>query len=203
MGLKRNYLNYPLALGELLLKILAPPCLLAEFGLRVALLPAGWILRFGLIYPTATFVYWSLRNAYTDWSNAREAARRGAVLPPRISGKWPGSLDIALELEKEVVTGYVAYELRRFFKESGSNTVAIRILWQDIVRGHLHLKLRTDSYTQILTQDEVHSRHVLANGFQHWIKGDTTKYIMCATPQFLHGASDLASQGKRFWQQHA
>ena len=132
--LERNYLNYRLALAELVIKILGPPCVLAELALRVAPVSAGRILRFGLIYPIATTGYWALRNTYTDWRNAREAARRGAVLPPRISGKWPGSLDLALELEKEVSTGYAAYEFRRFFAETGSNTVALRLLWQDIVR---------------------------------------------------------------------
>ena len=132
--LERNYLNYRLALAELVIKILGPPCVLAELALRVAPVSAGWILRLFLLYPAATTGYWTLRNAYTDWRNAREAARRGAVLPPKISGKWPGSLDLALELERETSTGYAAYEFRRFFEEIGSNTVTIRMLWQDIVR---------------------------------------------------------------------
>jgi len=131
--LKRNYLNYRLALAELLAKVFLPPCLLAEVGLRATPLAAGWFIRLGLIYPAVTVAYWTLRNAYTDWRNAREAAKRGAVLPPRIAGKWPASLDLALELEKEIVTGYATYEFRRFFEETGSHTVAMRLLWQDIV----------------------------------------------------------------------
>ena len=41
--------------------------------------------------------YWTVKFQWTQWKNARDAARLGAVLPPRMNGKWIGNIDFVLE----------------------------------------------------------------------------------------------------------
>jgi len=179
---QRNYRAYRLALLELLVKIFLPPILLAEVILSSLSLQRAWLVRLAIAYPAVTTCYWLVHNAWTDSQNARKAAKLGAVLVPTIVGKWPGSLDIALELDYEARNGYAMMEFSKYFAQAGSDTVAIRLLWQDLVCLLSDPRLqsvRQHHLFQILTRDARHARHVVTDGFRQWVKGDTTRFIMC------------------------
>ncbi|KAH7105983.1 cytochrome P450 monooxygenase CYP63 [Auriculariales sp. MPI-PUGE-AT-0066] len=180
--LQRDYLNYRLALLELLAKTFAVACIIGEAVLRVLPTPTPWFVRLAA-YPIATIAYWTVRKALRRRRNAREAARLGAQLVPVIEGKWPGSLDIVVELEREMRNGYATLQWNKFFEMGNSNTVIVRMLWDEF----------------IITRDDVHNRFILTQGFQHFEKGNNFKYIM----QSLVGDSLFNTDGDQWKTQRA
>lgn len=61
--------------------------------------------------------YHILRAWFQYWRNASQAARFGAVLPPRWDGKLPGNWDLLMGLNNAVENGY----LSEFGQENGAD----------------------------------------------------------------------------------
>ncbi|KAI6122898.1 cytochrome P450 [Pisolithus croceorrhizus] len=70
---------------------------------------------------------------YTCLRDKREAARRGAVLAPRLKSRWPGGFDTLLSLVRGLQNGHVGSPLDQYCQEYGP-IVNIRIMFGDRVR---------------------------------------------------------------------
>lgn len=70
-----------------------------------------------------------------DFLQRRAAQSRGAILVPRVKGKWPGNLDVMLYIAKEFETGYVLQSYKNLLDQYGVKTLNLRLLWSDVVRS--------------------------------------------------------------------
>ncbi|KAJ3969298.1 cytochrome P450 [Lentinula raphanica] len=86
--------------------------------------------RFLLHFLVVPLVGW-LRICWDEYNNARLAASFNAVSIPRVQGKWPGNLDIAIKLVKSMHEDYLMQFFADLFEEYGSHTLNTRILWGD------------------------------------------------------------------------
>ena len=43
-----------------------------------------------------------------NWLAARKAARMGAILPPRLTGRWPAGLDLLVQLTDSFENGFLS-----------------------------------------------------------------------------------------------
>jgi hypothetical protein len=72
----------------------------------------------------------ALRLIYNDVHDRREAARLGARIVPRVQGKWPGNLDIIVDLVTNFTKAYPGDIHLPWLRTTGSNAVDCRFLWQ-------------------------------------------------------------------------
>ncbi|TFY61812.1 hypothetical protein EVG20_g6918 [Dentipellis fragilis] len=113
---------------------------------------AGHVMLRLAVVPLSIF----LRNMYESYVNKKNADRLGAVIIPRVRGKWPGNLDIALNLVKALHHDYPMQFVSELFEEYGCKTLNMRILWSDL----------------IFTIDEVNVKYMLTgSGFEWFHKG--------------------------------
>ncbi|KAI6140938.1 cytochrome P450 [Pisolithus thermaeus] len=89
---------------------------------------------------------------YTYLRDKREAARRGAVLAPRVKSRWPGGLDILLAGAQRIQKGHIV--LDQYCQEYGP-VVNIRVMFED----------------QIFTTEPEHIKAILATQFNSFEKG--------------------------------
>ncbi|CAE6503085.1 unnamed protein product [Rhizoctonia solani] len=108
----------------------------------------------GILYILAIPTFWGCRNVARDVMREREARRLGARIIPRVKGKWPGNIDIMVNLVRSIHTTYVAEVWDELAKEYG-NTFNIRLLWDDL----------------IVTIDHDVIKYILATGFNSFGKG--------------------------------
>ena len=80
-----------------------------------------------------------LRSQYTLWCQDREAARMGAKVITRVRGRWPGNLDVVLNLLKSFESGYVLQGFADLFAEYGCTTLNTRFFWDDQVFFFSHI----------------------------------------------------------------
>src|ERR1700733_12598237 len=64
-----------------------------------------------------------LRSHYTIWSQDRDAARLDAQPITRVSGRWPGNLDVVLRLLKSFESDYVLQGFADLFDEYACTTL--------------------------------------------------------------------------------
>ncbi|KAJ4000449.1 cytochrome P450 [Lentinula boryana] len=76
------------------------------------------------------FIGW-LRICWDEYSNARAAASSNAASIPRVRGKWPGNLDIAVKLVKSMHEDYLMQFFADLFDEYGVHTLNTRIFWSN------------------------------------------------------------------------
>ncbi|KAI6040657.1 cytochrome P450 [Pisolithus marmoratus] len=91
---------------------------------------------------------------YTYLRDRREAARRGAILAPRVKSRWPGSLDTILSVARTFRNAHTGAPFDQYCREYGP-VVNVRILFED----------------QILTTEPEHIKMVLATQFNSFEKG--------------------------------
>ncbi|KAF8338719.1 cytochrome P450 [Cantharellus anzutake] len=135
--------NYRVQLLLELAKDFIPPLLIASLLLSFlpSLLSDGFFLQ-SLWRLLICIVYWTVNVKYTDWKNGNEAKKMGGVYLPRLKGKWPGNLDIALSLAKLSEEGYVLESFERLFASPGGGddvtTFNLGTLWRDtyVTRDH-------------------------------------------------------------------
>jgi hypothetical protein len=105
-----------------------------------------------------------LRSQYTLWCQDREAARMGAKVITRVRGRWPGNLDVVLNLLKSFESGYVLQGFADLFAEYGCTTLNTRFFWDDQVSARLTPRGRHYLYYYIFTPhgiDHLHGREGL------------------------------------------
>ncbi|EGO04179.1 hypothetical protein SERLA73DRAFT_173607 [Serpula lacrymans var. lacrymans S7.3] len=91
---------------------------------------------------------------YTDYVDSREAAARGAVLPPRATSKWPAGLDILLRMVANSKTGYMGEVLEQEAEING-NTFNAKVLLEN----------------RIFTFEPEYIKAILATKFNSYGKG--------------------------------
>lgn len=84
-------------------------------------------------YLASIFLVAVARILYTDYTQTREAQRMGAILIPRVVGKWPGNIDIVFRLFADLNSGYMQDVFLELFHEYQSTTLNLRIFWTDKV----------------------------------------------------------------------
>ncbi|KAI6119977.1 cytochrome P450 [Pisolithus croceorrhizus] len=67
---------------------------------------------------------------YTHLRDEREAARRGAVLAPRVKSKWPGGLDTILSVSRTFQNAHIGAPFDQYCQEYDP-VVNVRILFED------------------------------------------------------------------------
>ncbi|KAJ7640530.1 cytochrome P450 [Mycena rosella] len=127
--------------------------------------------RVGILVPTWLFIclsgasvplFTALRLTLRYFRDRRAAAALGARLPPiSNNGKWPGNLDLLIEMQQIWKTGYPGDGLREVLEEVGP-VVNLRVLWDNI----------------ILTSQPEHIKIILATDFNNYVKGEKFQYGM-------------------------
>jgi hypothetical protein len=91
---------------------------------------AATILSIPLTISTRSFI--SLR------SQDRTAKHLNAQEIPRVKGKWPGNLDIAIRIVNSFEEGYVLQIFADLLREHNTTTVNTRLFWDDQVSLNQH-----------------------------------------------------------------
>ncbi|KAI6099100.1 cytochrome P450 [Pisolithus sp. B1] len=91
---------------------------------------------------------------YTCLRDKREAARRGAVLAPRLKSRWPGGFDTLLSVVRGFRNGHIGSPFDQYCQEYGP-IVNIRIMFGD----------------RIFTTEPEHIKAILATQFNSFEKG--------------------------------
>ncbi|KAJ7095943.1 cytochrome P450 [Mycena belliarum] len=110
--------------------------------------------------PLCTALSITLRS----FKHRREAAALGARLPPiSTPGKWPGNLDLLIQMQNHWKNGYPGDGLLDVLNEVGPVT-NLRALWDDT----------------IFTISPEHIKIILATDFNNYVKGEKFQYGMSA-----------------------
>ncbi|EIW81955.1 cytochrome P450 [Coniophora puteana RWD-64-598 SS2] len=99
-------------------------------------------------------VVFTLNVLYSDWRIARDAAARGAVLPPAPPTKLPGGIERLLQASRRVTANYVADAIGKITRAYGP-TVNMRLLWEN----------------RIVTTEPAYIKAILATQFTSFAKG--------------------------------
>lgn len=75
----------------------------------------------------------SARSYISLWAQDSAARKLGATVIPRVKGKWPGNLDVALRVVKSFEEGYVLQIFADLLHEYHTTTVNTRLFWDDQV----------------------------------------------------------------------
>ncbi|KAF7338062.1 Cytochrome P450 monooxygenase CYP63 [Mycena venus] len=119
------------------------------------------VLRLPLNIPSAAAsvfaipLYISARSYVDLWTHDKAAKRLNATIVPRVQGRWPGNIDIALRVAKSFKEEYVFQVFADLFREYGVTTLNMRLFWCD----------------QMITMDENVIKFVSSTGFLHFDKG--------------------------------
>jgi hypothetical protein len=83
----------------------------------------------------ASFVIsWAIaRGLYSNFVHLSQARRLDAKFIPCVVGKWPGNLDILLNMMRAFNTSYILDVYLNLFEEYQCTTLNLRILWVDHV----------------------------------------------------------------------
>ena len=116
---------------RILFVLAAPPSavlLLFEFLInRHGIDIPGWLAFISAILSLPAAL--SAGIVWSKYRIRREAAAVGAMMPPEVSGRWPGNIDIVFKVMKEFYNGYPGEQLNLLI--SGKSTVNLRWLWED------------------------------------------------------------------------
>lgn len=149
------------ALFTSLARFIGIPVLLAHLGLRLARFHStSWLhtLLVAAVYTLSVPLLWSIRNVINLRLQDREAQRHGARPIPRIKGKWPGNIDVLVDMFKTTQKGYIGEWVHKMSLIYGP-TFNTRVLWEDV----------------IFTVDHDVIKFALATGFEHFEKGPTQR----------------------------
>ncbi|KAF9520560.1 hypothetical protein BS47DRAFT_1387177 [Hydnum rufescens UP504] len=119
--------------------------------------------------------------SYTRYSQLRDAARFGAVLPPEVKGRWPGNIDRLFELGRMYTNDYALKFMDAWFEALNADTINLRLFGRD----------------NFLTRDHNAIKTILATSFPDFEKGDDVKSSMWG----LFGAGIFNTDGDE-WKAH-
>ncbi|KAI8986306.1 cytochrome P450 [Trametes punicea] len=136
--------------------LLAPPAVvyilsyIARAYLHLAVPTWLRVLAYAFSWPIAftAFVQWHI------YANARRARAFGAVMPPEIEHKWPGSFDLLQRLFALDKTQYFGHWLFQWREEYG-DPFNFRVMFED----------------RIMTTEPEYIKYLLATDFSHYEKG--------------------------------
>ncbi|KAJ7666659.1 cytochrome P450 [Mycena polygramma] len=129
---------------------------LAGYGLNIA-------LHFVLLYTLAAApILIVLRIWAARILQHRNARAAGARLVPTVCGRWFGNLDILADLRRNWNVSYPLEVLRELLVASQTNTVNLRIGWDDY----------------IFTTEPEYIKIILATDFANYVKGDALRSCM-------------------------
>lgn len=111
---------------------------------------------------SSIFAWTIIRGAYTEYKQQREARLLGTRPIPQVVGRWPGNLDILLQMMIAFKTSYILDVYLQLFEQYQSTTLNLRILWRD----------------NIISMDQEHLKFVLATGFHLFWRGIAQKERM-------------------------
>ncbi|KAJ7457886.1 cytochrome P450 monooxygenase CYP63 [Mycena latifolia] len=100
------------------------------------------------------FAIW-VRSYLSLRAQDKAAKSLNAAVIPRVKGRWPGNLDVALRVVNSFEDGYVLQIFADLMHEYGTTTVNTRLFWDD----------------QMITADEDVMKFVSSTGFSHFEKG--------------------------------
>ncbi|KAI6168961.1 cytochrome P450 [Pisolithus thermaeus] len=112
--------------------------------------------------------------------DGREAARRGAVLAPRVKSMWPGGLDTILSVSRTFRNAHMGAPFDQYCQEYGP-VVNVRILFED----------------QVFTTEPDHIKAVLVTQFNSFEKG----LVLSDQARSLLGSGVFSSDGET-WKFH-
>ncbi|KAI0775623.1 cytochrome P450 [Trametes elegans] len=114
--------------------------------------PPTWLLAtaYALSWPFA----FTLLVQWHDLTNARKARALGAVIPPEVQHKLPGSIDVIRRIFALDKTRYMAHSMFEWMEEYG-NIFNFRVMFED----------------RILTSEPEYIKTMLATDFNHYEKG--------------------------------
>ncbi|CEL62811.1 Cytochrome P450 52E2 OS=Candida apicola GN=CYP52E2 PE=3 SV=1 [Rhizoctonia solani AG-1 IB] len=144
-----------------LVRFFGIPILLTYLVLRLSQCQStSWpqSLLFGILYILSVPLFWSVRNIIRLRLQDREARRLGARPIPRIKGKWPGNIDVLVDMFKTMQKGYIGEWVHKMSLIYGP-TFNTRVMWEDV----------------IFTIDHDVIKFSLATGFEHFEKGPTQR----------------------------
>ncbi|KAI6033791.1 cytochrome P450 [Pisolithus microcarpus] len=117
---------------------------------------------------------------YTDLRDRREAARRGAVLAPRVKSMWPGGLDTIISVSRAFRNAHIGAPFDQYCQEYGP-IVNVRILFED----------------QVFTTEPEHIKAILVTQFDSFEKGP----VLSDQGRSLLGSGVFTSDGET-WKFH-
>ncbi|KAJ7440912.1 cytochrome P450 [Mycena galericulata] len=136
-------------------------CVVTAIRQLFGILIPTWVLITGVAVglPLST----ALRGTLKYLRDRREASALGARLAPLPvdGGKWPGNIDLLIQMQKIWKHGYPGDGLREALEKAGP-IVNVRPLWEDI----------------ILTTCPEHIKIILATDFNNYVKGERFQFGM-------------------------
>lgn len=75
----------------------------------------------------------SARSYASAWSQDRAAKSLNAASIPRVRGKWPGNIDVAVRVVKSFEEGYILQIFADLLQEYNTSTLNTRLFWDDQV----------------------------------------------------------------------
>ncbi|KAI9572476.1 cytochrome P450 [Boletus coccyginus] len=150
------------ALVQLLPRLLfAPATVYASLQIYKAFLGRSapqWlrISAYMLVLPAA----FAVNVLYTRIRDRRQAARRGAVVPPPVNSSWPGALDKLSRLVWNFSNGYLGRLIQSECQEIG-NTLDFYMLYES----------RASASLIIFTTEPEYIKAILATQFTSYVKG--------------------------------
>ncbi|KAJ7187837.1 cytochrome P450 monooxygenase CYP63 [Mycena filopes] len=139
-----------LSLGKALI---IPPLVSLVLLCLVLGLPLG--IRTAIVAALSIPLAISMRSSLTLWAHERAAKSLDATVIPRVKGKWPGNLDVAIRLLKSFEQGYVLQVFADLLREHDTTTLNTRLFWDD----------------QMITIDENVMKFVSSTHFSEFGKG--------------------------------
>ncbi|KAL0577377.1 hypothetical protein V5O48_004630 [Marasmius crinis-equi] len=162
-------------IASLLKYFIVPPVavLLASRGIgTLQQLPPSFYVALTVFGAPSFFVARSwCRQAYYQ----RRAASMGARLPPKVKGRWPGNLDVALELGEALEKGYPGDGFEH------GNIYDLWLTWENV----------------FITSCPEHIQQILATDFSNYLKGEGIRINFEA----LLGVGVFTSDGE-MWKFH-
>ncbi|KZT37966.1 cytochrome P450 monooxygenase CYP63 [Sistotremastrum suecicum HHB10207 ss-3] len=118
---------------------------------------------------------------YGQYQQRKLADSLNAQIIPRVRGRWPGNLDIMLNMIKAAKERYLHDPYEDLFEEYKSNTLNLGFLWGDF----------------IITKDEEVVKYVLTTGHDHFGHGSRVKEILA---RFL--GDGIFNSDREIWKFH-
>ncbi|KIY51977.1 cytochrome P450 monooxygenase CYP63 [Fistulina hepatica ATCC 64428] len=114
-------------------------------------------------YIVCIIASWVARLQYANYYHACRMRELDARPIPSVVGRWPGNIDIMLDMMRTFKSTYLYNATHlKLFEQYRCTTLNLRILWMDT----------------IISMDSKHSQYLLTNGFYNFWRGNRQKERM-------------------------
>ncbi|EIM82729.1 cytochrome P450 monooxygenase pc-3 [Stereum hirsutum FP-91666 SS1] len=107
-------------------------------------------------------VFCLARIQANEWHRSIKARRSGGRLPKLIPHKWPGGIDLLLDMQRKQKTIYPGETMARFYAQHGQWTLSSKMMFNTIIN----------------TAEPEHIKSILATDFGNFEKGPVTFAIL-------------------------